>query len=61
MSQSSGSPDDLAWLSGLVGRSPLLADVQVRQHWLKLLPWLPTQARYTLAAVLLEIEQACMR
>jgi hypothetical protein len=54
-------PDDVQWLRTLVRRSPVLADAAVRRHWLKLVPWLSTDNRYTLAAILLDIENACMR
>ena len=54
------SPDDLAWLSRLVSRSPLLPDASLRRHWRHVLPWLTQDARYTLAALLLEIEHPCV-
>jgi hypothetical protein len=53
------APDDLEWLGQLVSRSALLPDQALRRHWLKILPWLTPAARYTLAALLLEIERAC--
>jgi hypothetical protein len=49
-------PEKDAWLRALVDRSPLLADRKLRQHWRVVIPWLPTAARYELAAILLEIE-----
>jgi hypothetical protein len=51
------SPEDPSWLAELVQRSPLLPDSELRRHWLNVLPWLPTAARYELAATLREIEQ----
>jgi hypothetical protein len=50
------SPEDTAWLTTLVERSPLLPDAQLKRHWLRVIPWLPTSARYELAATLREIE-----
>lgn len=52
-----GSPDDLVWLGGMLGRSPLLPDASLRAQWRLLLPWLTPDARYALAAVLLEAER----
>jgi len=52
------APDDPEWLSSLVARSPLLPDRRLRAHWQRLIPWLPTAAKYELAAALLTAEQA---
>jgi hypothetical protein len=54
-------PDNTEWRSALVSRSPLLPDAALRRHWQKLIPWLPTAARYELAGILLDIELACRR
>jgi hypothetical protein len=56
---STASPENNAWLTELVERSPLLPDPVLRRHWLRLIPCLPLPARYELAAILLEIEHAC--
>jgi hypothetical protein len=53
------SPENDAWLADLVQRSPLLPDPVLRRHWQGVIPYLPLQARYELAAILLEIEHAC--
>jgi hypothetical protein len=50
------SPEEPAWLNALVARSPLLPEPRLRSHWRRLIPWLPTAARYELAATLLEVE-----
>ncbi|HEY1295407.1 MAG TPA: hypothetical protein VGJ60_20205 [Chloroflexota bacterium] len=47
------------WLCALIERSPVLADAALRRHWSELVPWLPPAARYELAGILLEFEQAC--
>jgi hypothetical protein len=52
------SPENDAWLGGLIDHSPLLPDAALRRHWKRLLPELPTPARYELAAILLETEPA---
>ena len=52
-------PENDEWLRALVGRSPLLSDAVVRRHWTHIVPCLATAQRYTLAAILLEIEHAC--
>ena len=52
-------PENDEWLLGLVDRSPLLDDKAVRRHWKQLIPSLATADRYTLSAILLEIEHAC--
>jgi hypothetical protein len=52
------SPEDAAWLSALVSRSRLLPERRLRAHWQRVIPWLPTAARYELAATLLGAEQA---
>jgi hypothetical protein len=52
-----GSPENDGWLNELVGRSTLLAEPSLRRHWQRLIPWLPTPARYELAAILLDFEQ----
>jgi len=51
--------DSDRWLGLLIARSPVLADAQVRRHWLHILPWLPPAARYELAGILLDVEHAC--
>ena len=51
------SPDDPAWLSELVDASVLLPDPKLRAHWQRLIPWLPSAARYELAATLLDAER----
>ena len=56
----SAGPDNTEWLTELVGRSPLLPDQALRDHWRRVIPWLGISARYSLAAVLLDIEHACM-
>ena len=48
-----------AGLGALIERSPALADAALRRHWTLLVPWLPPAARYELAGILLEFEQAC--
>ena len=53
------SPENDAWLADLVQRSPLLPDRVLKRHWRRVIPYLPLQARYELAAILLEIEHAC--
>lgn len=53
-------PDNVEWLIELVGRSPLLPDQALRDYWRRVIPWLGTGARYSLAAVLLDVEHACM-
>jgi hypothetical protein len=55
---SDGSPENDAWLRLLLDRSPLLIQDELREHWLRLISWLPVAARYELAAILLEVEQA---
>jgi hypothetical protein len=50
------SPEDPAWLDALVVRSALMPDATFREHWRRLIPWLPTGARYELAATLLDAE-----
>jgi hypothetical protein len=50
-------PDDTAWLTSLVARSPLL-DAGLREHWQRLLEWLPLPARAELAEILLSVEKA---
>jgi hypothetical protein len=50
---------DAAWLSALVARSPLLADEPLREHWEKVIAWLPPAARHELAEILLAAEEAC--
>jgi hypothetical protein len=52
-----GSPEDTSWLTALVARSALLPDPQLRAHWQRVVPWLPTAARYELAATLLDAER----
>ena len=53
------SPQDVEWLSQLVRRSPILHDKAIRRHWQKIIPWLSLEHRYVLAAILMEIENAC--
>jgi hypothetical protein len=53
-----GSPESDLWLRELVERSALLADRALRRHWRHVIPWLPTPARYELAATLLDFERA---
>jgi hypothetical protein len=52
------SPEDDAWLNQLVEHTPLLPSRRLRAHWLRVIPWLSTGARYELAAVLLGFEQS---
>jgi hypothetical protein len=47
------------WLIGLIASSPVLADDALRRHWQRLVPCLPPAARYELAGILLDVEQAC--
>jgi len=51
------SPQDPAWLTALVERTPLLPSERLRQHWIRVIPWLPIAACYELAAALREVEQ----
>jgi hypothetical protein len=53
-----GSPENDDWLRDLVQRSPLLADAALRRHWQRVIPWLPTAARYELAAILVDFDRA---
>ena len=53
------SPDNDAWLTALVDRSPLLPDAVLRAHWRRVIPWLSAAARYELAAILVDLERAC--
>ncbi|MBV9577574.1 MAG: hypothetical protein JO057_03170 [Chloroflexi bacterium] len=46
------------WLDALIARSPLMADMAMRRHWRRLVPRLPTAARFELASVLLDAERA---
>jgi hypothetical protein len=57
-SMTDGSPEDARWLARLVERTPLLPDATLRRHWRTLIPWLPKDLRYELAATLLEVEHA---
>jgi hypothetical protein len=50
------SPEDPAWLQTLVEGTPLLPDPGLREHWTRVIPWLPIAARYELAATLREVE-----
>jgi hypothetical protein len=50
------SPESDDWLRDLIDRSPLLPDAAIRRHWRIVVPRLPIQARYELAAILLEVE-----
>ncbi len=56
-----GSPDDDAWLVRLVEQTPLLPEARLRRLWATLIPWLPKDLRYELAATLLEIDHAARR
>jgi hypothetical protein len=51
------SPENANWLKELVTRSALLPDPRLRAHWQRIVPWLPTAARYELAATLLDAER----
>jgi hypothetical protein len=51
-----GSPENDAWLTQLVERSPLLPEASIRGHWRRVIPSLPTALRYELAAILLRVE-----
>lgn len=51
-----GSPENDEWLRVLVERSPLLPDAALRAHWRRVIPWLPTAARYELAAILTPLD-----
>jgi hypothetical protein len=53
------SPENAEWLRALIRRSPVLSDPDLRRHWERLVPHLPVEARYTLAAILLDVEHAC--
>jgi hypothetical protein len=55
---SEGSPENDAWLQDLVDTSSLFPEARLRAHWRTVVPWLPVSARYELAAILLEVEQA---
>jgi hypothetical protein len=57
-SMTDASPENDDWLRALIDRSPVLADAAIKRHWRTLVPWLPTQARYKLAAILLDVELA---
>jgi hypothetical protein len=57
-SVNAGSPENEAWLRALIERSALLPEPGLRRHWRRVLPWLPTAARYELAAILLDTEHA---
>jgi hypothetical protein len=50
------SPEDPAWLAALAAHSPLIPESAQRAHWQRLIPLLPTPARYELAAALLDVE-----
>jgi hypothetical protein len=52
------APDNDAWLSRLIDRSPLLPDASLRRHWRRVIPALPVALRYELAAILLDIERS---
>jgi hypothetical protein len=55
---SDASPENDDWLRALIDRSVVLPDPALKRHWRTLVPWLPTQARYELAAILLDVELA---
>ena len=52
------APENDRWLVQLIRRTPLLPDAMLRRHWQTVIPWLPKDLRYELAATLLEIERA---
>jgi hypothetical protein len=52
-------PENLEWLIALVRRSPVIADEDLRRHWSVVVRWLSLDQRYTLAAILLDVEHAC--
>jgi hypothetical protein len=52
------APESDVWLQTLVDRTALLPDPSLRAHWRRVVPWLPPQARYELAAILLDIDHA---
>ena len=56
-----GTPDDRAWLAGLVARSPYCPSGKLRRHWQRVMPWLSRSQRYELAATLLDIEHTLRR
>ncbi len=58
MKDLAASPESDDWLRTVVQGSPLLPDAALRRHWHTVIPWLPTAARYELAAILLEVEHA---
>jgi hypothetical protein len=58
MTSDGGSPEDAQWLAWLVERSPLLPEPRLRQQWRTLIPWLPNDLRYALAATLLDVEHS---
>ena len=53
------TPEDPEWLAALVERSPVLPEAALREHWKKVIPWLPTPLRYELAGILMDVELAC--
>jgi hypothetical protein len=53
------TPEDPDWLAALVKRSPVLPDPALREHWRTVITWLPTQLRYELAGILMDVEVAC--
>ena len=57
-SMTDASPENDDWLRALIDRSAVLPDATIKRHWCNLVPWLPTQARYELAAILLDVELA---
>jgi hypothetical protein len=52
------APQNDDWLQHLIEGSALLPEPGLRRHWQSVVPWLPIAARYELAAVLLEVENA---
>jgi hypothetical protein len=59
MPDQAAAPEDLAWLHAQLDGSPLLPDAQLKAHWHTVLPWLDTDTRYALAALLAWADHAC--
>jgi hypothetical protein len=49
-------PANTDWLCALVNRSALVPEAALRRHWHRVIPFMSTDQRYELAAVLLEAE-----
>jgi hypothetical protein len=47
---------DTQWLEALVADSPLLPEAALRQHWRRVIAWLPLAARDELAEIVLSVE-----